>query len=306
MPTDALDALLAPLSAAEFFARFWERAPLHLPAVGRCATPLVTHAELVDALSAAFAARGEPPDGLMVFPEHLGEGSLGAADLLADRDLFRAYLDAGHPVAWNRPRGAFPAVDALSAALAEAFGAHVWPNVYATGAAGTPFGMHFDCHEVIAVHAEGAKDWTISEVRIDRPLDADAMAPTIRAVMQARQADAEARPALRFTAHPGDVIYIPRGQFHHAEAAPGSRSLHVTFGVRLLTGHDVAALLARLALALPGLREYLPPRAADPEGARARAHLTEVRELLAALLGDASLDDAVAEARAHAVARSRA
>lgn len=301
MPMDVLDALLAPLSAAEFFDRFWERAPLHLAADGRGEAPLVTHEALLDAL----LARGEPPRGLMVFPEHLGEGPLTEADLLADRGLMRAYLEAGHPVAWNRPRGVFPAVDALTAALAEAFGAHVWPNVYATGAAGTPFGMHFDCHEVIALHAEGEKDWTISEVRVDRPLDADAMAPTIRAVMEARKADAEARPALRFTARPGDVIYVPRGQFHHAQAANGGRSLHVTFGVRLFTGHELAEQLALLALGLPALREYLPPRAADPGGARAAAQLAEIRDLLAALLRGPGLDAAVAGARAHAVERSR-
>jgi hypothetical protein len=296
MPTDVLDALLAPLSPAEFFARHWERAPLHLAASSeRRAAPLVTHASLLDALEVAWQ-RGGLPAGLMVFPEHFGEGKWTASDLLADRGLMRAYLEAGHPVAWNRPRGVFPAVDALGEAIASAFGAHVWPNVYATGKAGTPFGMHFDCHEVIALHAEGEKDWTISEVRVDRPLDAEAMAPTIRAVMQAREAEAQARPALRFTARAGDLIYIPRGQFHHAEAANDGRSLHVTFGVRLFTGHDLAEQLALLALGHPALREYLPPRAADPGGARAAAQLAEARALLGALLLHPALDAAVAEA----------
>src|SRR6185437_8319561 len=127
--------------------------------------PLLTY----DALFSALAAQPEPPEGLVAFPEHAGAGDTAA--LLEDRERLRAYLNDGHPPVWNRARGLSPAIAAVTATFAEALGAHVWPNVYATGSAGTPFDMHFDCHEVLAVHCEGVKEWTISEVRVDRPLD---------------------------------------------------------------------------------------------------------------------------------------
>jgi len=294
-----LAELLVPLDISAFFDRHWERAALHLCAEGRRARPLLTQ----DVLVAALLASPAPPEGLLAFPEHFDAALAGVAGLLADAGALRAYLDAGHPLVWNRARGVFPEVDALAAALAEALGAHVWPNVYATGAAGTPFDMHFDCHEVIAVHCEGEKDWTISEVRVDRPLDAAAMEPSVRAALVARRDEAAGRTALCCRVGPGDVAYVPRGQFHNAATAAG-RSLHVTFGVRQLSGFDVADLLARLALGDPAIREYLPPVAADRDGARARAQLEDVRARLAALLLSGDLDVAVAEARAHAIRRS--
>ncbi|MFT3774676.1 MAG: cupin domain-containing protein [Minicystis sp.] len=294
-----LAALLDPLDPGAFFDRCWEREPLHLRAEGRRAHPLITH----DALLAALDAAPSPPEGLLAFPEHFEGGPPGVAALLADPGRLRAYLDAGHPIVWNRARGVFPAVDALAAALAEALGAHVWPNVYATGTAGTPFETHFDCHEVIAVHCEGTKAWTISAVRVDRPLDARAMEPSVRAAMAARRAEAEARTALQFTVDPGDVVYIPRGQFHNA-ATPAGRSLHVTFGIRQLSGVDVAEIVMQLALGDPALREYLPPVAADPGGERARARLDDIRARLVEILLRDDLLAAVGETRAHAVRRS--
>jgi hypothetical protein len=296
-PLARLSALVAPLDLGTFFERHYEREPLHLHAAGG-AEPLLTH----DALLAALAASPRPPEGLVAFPEHAGVPDVRA--LLSDPSALRAYLDEGHPLVWNRARGVSPAVDELAAALAEALGAQVWPNVYATGEAGTPLDMHFDCHEVIAVHCEGRKEWTISSVRVDRPLDAAEMEPAVAAALHGRRDEALSRPLLRFTVAPGDVVYVPRGQFHNA-ATPSGRSLHVTFGIRQLSGFDVVKLLASEALADPLLREFLPPAAADPDGARAAAWLAAVAARLADTLGSEDLARTVAAAREHLVQRSR-
>jgi hypothetical protein len=287
-------ALMAPLDPGEFFARCYEKEPLHLRAADR-GVPLLTHDELL----AALGERRDPPEGLVAFPEHL-DGALAVRDLIADRARLDAYLAAGHPLVWNRARGVSAGIDALSAALAEVFGAQVWPNVYATGEAGTPFDVHFDCHEVIAVQCEGHKTWRISEVRVDRPLDAVEMEPAVAAALRARRDEAEARTALSFTVGPGDVVYIPRGQFHNASAA-GGRSLHVTFGIRQLSGFDVVKLLGAAALADPAFREYLPPAAADPGGEGAAARLAEIAARLVLRITEGDLAGEVAAARAALV-----
>lgn len=284
-----LDALFAPIGARAFFADYYEQSPLHLSGDHHRCEALLDHATLFDALARA----AEPPDGLVVFPEHAGiEG--GAAALLGDRDRLRAYVNEGHPIVWNRARGVFPAIDALAAGIARAFGAHVWPNVYATGYAGTPFDAHFDAHEVIAIQLEGRKTWWISEVRIDRPLDAVEMEAAVAAALRARRDDALARTLATFTAAPGDLVYIPRGQFHNAKAegerTTGNRSLHVTFGIRTPSGFDVAQHLAKVMLADPIFREYLPPAAADVDGARARALLGEVTTKMLATIEAAAED----------------
>ncbi|MEP7124154.1 MAG: cupin domain-containing protein [Byssovorax sp.] len=303
MATDLLAALLPSLDLATFFDRHYEREPLHARAVAAPSSPLLTHDALLDAL----LAQPTPPDGVMAFPEHLAldlDPHLDLAALLADRALLRAYVDAGHPLVWNRARGVAPAIDALAAALSDTFGAHVWPNIYATGSAGTPFEMHFDAHEVLAVHVEGEKTWQISAVRVDRPLDAAEMEPAVAAALRARRDEARARVALTIAVAPGDVLYIPRGQFHNA-STPRGRSLHVTFGMRQLTGFDVIKLLGTTALAEPLFREYLPAAAADVDGARAAALLQEILERVRELTRGPGLVAEVLAARAHLVRRGR-
>jgi bifunctional lysine-specific demethylase and histidyl-hydroxylase NO66 len=300
MPLDLLPALLGPLDLATFFERYYEREPVHVRAPVAPASPLLTH----EALRGALLAQPAPPEGLMAFPEHL-DPDLGIAALLADPALLDAYVDAGHPLVWNRARGVSPAVDELAAALSEAFGAQVWPNVYATGEAGTPFEMHFDCHEVLAVHCEGEKTWQISAVRVDRPLDAAEMELAVAAALCARREEACAHPLLEIAVAPGDVVYIPRGQFHNA-STPRGRSLHVTFGIRQLAGFDVVKLLATTALGEPLFREYFPAAAADPSGARARALLEEILGRIRDLAGSEELADDLRAARAHLVRRGRA
>ena len=299
MPTDPLTALLAPLDLATFFDRHYEREPLHARAAAAPASPLLTHDALLDALLALPAV----PEGLMAFPEHL-DPHLQIAALLADPALLRAYLAAGHPLVWNRARGVSPAIDALAAALSDAFGAQVWPNIYATGDAGTPFEMHFDAHEVLAVHCAGEKTWQISAVRVDRPLDAVEMEPAVAAALRARRDEAAARILLEVAVAPGDVVYIPRGQFHNA-STPRGRSLHVTFGIRQLAGLDVIKLLANAALAEPLFREYLPAAAADADGARADALLQEILGRIRDLTRSPELVADLRAARAHLVRRGR-
>jgi bifunctional lysine-specific demethylase and histidyl-hydroxylase NO66 len=294
-----LDDLLSPLGAAAFFADRWERAPLHLPGDPARGAALCSHAALVEALKGA----DEVPEGLLAFPEHFDPG-LGAAELLRDPEKLHAYLDAGHPIVWNRARGIFPAVDALAELLSESLGAHVWPNVYATGEAGTPFDAHFDAHEVIAVQCEGQKRWWLSEVRVDRPLDVREMEAAVEHALRARREEALARTALEFTVGPGDVVYVPRGQFHNASAA-GGRSLHVTFGIRLPSGFDALKQLVGEALGDAALREYLPPIAADPDGERATREAETIAERAREMITAESVAGALGALRRRLVARSR-
>jgi ribosomal protein L16 Arg81 hydroxylase len=156
---------------------------------------------------------------------------------------------------------------------------------------------------VLIVQCEGAKDWRISSLRADRPLEIEATEAVNAGALAAGSGAARERIALEFRAEPGDVVYIPRGQFHGA-TTPAGRSLHVTFGIRPLSGHDVALALGDLTLQDALFRTHLPPPAGDPDGARFDAYLAELEARVAALLGANALREAIAEARAAAVARS--
>jgi hypothetical protein len=288
-----LDDLLSPLGAEAFFATCWEQKPVHLPGAPARGASLCSHARLLDALSRCAS----PPEGLMLFPEHF-DPALDQRALLVDRARLEAYLAAGHPLVWNRARGVFPEVDALASSLAVSFGAQVWPNVYSTGTAGTPFAAHFDAHEVIAVQCEGHKRWWLSALRVDRPLDVSEMEPALSEALTARHDEALARPLFEVSSGPGDVMYIPRGQFHNA-AAEGGRSLHLTFGLRLPAGFDALRVLSAEALADPGLREYLLPTALDPGGEAFAAEVLAITERLRAQITPERVAEALGSIRAR-------
>lgn len=290
------DALLAPLGAAAFFAEYYEKKHLHLRRSEGVSMGLLTPDELFRAL----AHVREIPDRIVCFPEQV---DTTRTELLTNESRLQAYLEAGHPIVWNRARGISRRIDEMSALLAQVFGGHVWPNVYATGDAGTPFDMHFDAHEVLAIHCAGEKTWEISRVRVDRPLEAVEMAATIRHVLEVRRDEAAANVLDSFTVCPGDIVYIPRGQFHNARTQKG-RSLHVTFGIELPTGFDLAKRILSDLLGDPMLREYPIPQGADVDGAFVEAWCAQVASRLTRSFSLESVSTARRELQERWVAKS--
>jgi hypothetical protein len=69
---------------------------------------------------------------------------------------------------------------------------------------------------------------------------------------------------------PGDLLYLPRGQYHDALADEGG-AMHIAFGVTYPIGLDVLTLLYERAVAEPLFRTDLP----RPSGPEARRALTE-------------------------------
>jgi ribosomal protein L16 Arg81 hydroxylase len=277
-----LGRLLAPVGVDGFIREYFGKAPLLLRGAADRVDGLLTIDRVADAVVRRTAERGR----FLV-----NAGDLDSADGVA------AYLAAGQPIVWNGARGVTQALDALTSELGETFGASVWANVYSTGAAAKPFDIHFDAHDVLAVQCEGAKEWLVSKVRINCPLDVPALAPTIRRALDERRDEAFAEPLMTVRALPGDVLYIPRGQFHDART-PEGRSLHITFAIAPPTGLDVLDAIASLAIREALFRDYLPHPLADGDGARTRAHLARLAERLSEL---ARSEDVLARVRRNRV-----
>ena len=98
-------------------------------------------------------------------------------------------------------------------------------NLYFSMASHKAFGPHFDLHDVFAIHFEGEKIWNIYENIEDAPINHSAF------VISAEERVKRAGKLIdQVTLKPGDLLYIPRGQYHDALASENG-AIHVAFGL---------------------------------------------------------------------------
>ncbi len=98
-------------------------------------------------------------------------------------------------------------------------------NLYFSMASHKAFGPHFDLHDVFAIHFEGEKVWNIYENIEDSPINH----PFFKISAEERIKRA-GKLIDQITLKPGDLLYIPRGQYHDALASKNG-AIHVAFGL---------------------------------------------------------------------------
>ena len=188
----------------------------------------------------------------------------------------------------------WPAVAEFSRRLSAELGHPAQVNAYVTPASSRGFDPHYDVHDVFVLQIAGEKHWRIHEpVHVD-PLRDQPWSDHSKAVA----ARAEQEPAIDETFRPGDVLYLPRGWIHSAEAL-GGVSVHLTVGVAAYTRNDVVREAVARAADIAELRASLPV-GFDPGDPAAVAPVVE--ETLAALieaLSDPPARSAVADAVAE-------
>ncbi len=98
-------------------------------------------------------------------------------------------------------------------------------NLYFSMESHQALGPHCDDHDVFAIHFEGEKIWNIYENIEQSPINHPAFKYS---------ADERIKKAGRIieqvTLKPGDLLYIPRGQYHDALASKDG-AIHIAFGL---------------------------------------------------------------------------
>ncbi|MFH9610238.1 cupin domain-containing protein [Streptomyces sp. NPDC017448] len=185
------------------------------------------------------------------------------ADQLDDTALWRAFEDGATLVLQALHRTWEPVADLVSA-LGTELGHPVQANAYVTPPQNRGFDAHYDVHDVFVLQIEGTKRWVVHEPVLPDPLR-DQPWTDHRAAVAERAA--HGIPHLDTTLRPGDVLYLPRGWLHSAQAR-GEVSVHLTLGVHVRTRYALAEQLVRAALADladdPSMRRSLPLRAGGP------------------------------------------
>jgi ribosomal protein L16 Arg81 hydroxylase len=280
---------IAPVDAGTFRSQYYGKRPLHIQGGGAARTGLLPWSRFNEVL--AITPYWNEDSLKLYFKSRaaLRENYCDTADLRPGTSApvnpakAKALIGLGASLIANHLHRVCPPVGAVARMLAEVFAARTFANVYCSFRGVQAFQTHFDLHDVFALQAEGEKTWRVYEARADAPVSPVPPGDEGEKFLTAT------RGALLFEAEmkPGDVLYLPRGQYH--DALTGSEaSLHVTFGVSPATGLALFKLLEKAVTQESEFRAYLPD-------ARNGAELRERLERLGSRIRDVVASPAFAQ-----------
>ncbi|GIF26888.1 hypothetical protein BJ973_003528 [Actinoplanes tereljensis] len=272
---------IAKIEPAKFAAAHWGRAPLLCRAADPDGFTDLLSPAAVDELLSRRGLRTPflrvAQQGKVLPPaKFTGSGGAGAeiADQVLDDEVMRLYAGGATLVLQGLHRIWPPLID-FARQLGSELRRPLQVNAYLTPPGSQGFSTHYDTHDVFVLQVDGTKRWLIHEPVLADPLEKQAWGGRADEVAATAAGD----PALDVVLAPGDALYLPRGWLHSAQAQ-GTRSLHLTFGIRSLTRYalveellTMAAQDARLRATLPFALDATDPEAIEPE-------LTETVEAL--------------------------
>ncbi|MDH5226876.1 MAG: cupin domain-containing protein [Gammaproteobacteria bacterium] len=252
-------SFLAPFDAEAFRTGYFGSKPLFISREGGRGPSLLSWQRFNEVLAITPFWN---EDTLKVFFKNRGalrENYCDTADLRAGERApvnpakVKALMGLGASLVANHVHRVCPEVGAVAHMLEQTFAARVAANVYCSFRGVQAFQTHFDLHDVFAVQAEGEKTWRVYESRADNPTQTLPPGDEIEKWL----VESRGKVLFEVTMKPGDILYLPRGQYH--DALTGAQaSLHVTFGVSPATGLALFKLLETAVTQESAFRAYLP------------------------------------------------
>jgi ribosomal protein L16 Arg81 hydroxylase len=261
---NAFGSLIAPVTTADFFSRYFEREVLH---VARDDAAAVAGLYAVgDVENALILGANEPEHFALI---KTGEEALDTEAFTTARAVIRyrsarkssralvdprAVLDAfarGYTLNIKDATAYHPPLAQLCSRIQAQLGAYAQVNVYFTPPRAQGFEIHYDTHDTLIVQIEGDKHWEVHAPVVPLPLE---MQPFSAAAHVGKLDEPR-----EYRLQAGDVLYIPHG-FPHCAKTAERRSLHLTFAISPIRLIDLVDALVQLAaLGDPALRAALPP-----------------------------------------------
>lgn len=264
--------IIAPVGEDEFFASFHDQQFLHVPApdTGKFAD-VMSWDILTNMLNMTSIWS---PTSLGVFLDtkaipaeqycHQAIDRNNQQSLQPDAEKVIGWLRRGASLVANDVDALWPGTAAAADALEKRLGARVQSNLYCSWNQHQAFDTHFDTHEVFALHVAGEKVWRIYEGRLENPIASEEFKSLGPEYHEQHRGAIIAEVTLR----PGDLLYIPRGQYHDALASSDG-AIHLSFGLTHIIGINVLTMLYEHAMSDPLFRSNLP---ASEAGADSRRH----------------------------------
>jgi bifunctional lysine-specific demethylase and histidyl-hydroxylase NO66 len=257
---------IAPFDAARFRAEYFGKLPLHIPSNGSSRPSLLSWPRFNQVLALTPYWNEDTLKVYFKSRAALRENYCDTADLRAGTSApvnpakVKALMGLGASLVANHIHRVCPEVGAVANMLEQQFAARVAANVYCSFKGVQAFQTHFDLHDVFAVQAEGEKLWRVYEARADAPVMPLPPGDEIEKWLT----ESRGRLLFEVVMKPGDILYLPRGQYH--DALTGAQaSLHVTFGVSPATGLALFKLLETAVTQESAFRAYLPDARSQSE-----------------------------------------
>ncbi len=274
--------LIAPMTPETFYAEYHGKKPVHITGWPGKFDSVLTWDGLSGllnqnniwtrhALAMVMDTRPlQPPE--YCYP---GKDRDGRDNMLVDFGKVSAWLRRGASLVLNDIDTLTPGLKAISSVLETELNAKAQGNLYCSWKAHQGFGSHFDTHDVYAVHVAGKKTWHIYQRHFQDPI----AHPVFKSLSDEFHEKNKGPLSLEAPLEPGDLLYIPRGWYHHA-LATSQATFHIAFGMTTVIGLDLLAMVFERAVHDPLFRATVP----SPKHGAGRAfadHLAELGNRLA-------------------------
>ena len=278
-----LSDILAPMSEETFFSEYYDKKPLHIRGHAD-KFPNVMDFDILSRILGLNAVWSSESLSLMLDnnqvppAQYCDPGSRdGRAVQIPNAEKVSEFLKAGASLVAMDIDTLTPEISALADALEAGLSGKAQANLYFSSRRRQAFTSHFDTHDVFAVHTLGEKVWRIYQNKEPHPIrHAAFLLPPEQAVT--RRGDV----LMDVTMKPGDLLYIPRGQYHDALASDDF-SMHIAMGVTGIIGYDFVSALLESAIHDERFRVNFPRQAQGPDAMR-----KHIQSLSAALTGIAA------------------
>jgi lysine-specific demethylase/histidyl-hydroxylase NO66 len=263
-----------------FLGDHWGRAPLHLSGIDAGGFgDLLSLADVDHLVSSTFLrlpALRLVRDGTPLDPAtYTRSARLGGRQLADAADPGRVYeqFRAGATIVLQGLHRSWPPLTRFCRQLELEITHPVQVNAYVTPPSARGLAVHYDTHDVFVLQFGGSKRWSVYEPVLEDPLPSQPWS-------SGRGRPGE--PILTARLDAGDVLYVPRGFLHSAQAQEGV-SAHLTVGIVASTWADVVRTATKGIEDEVDFRRALPVGFAhDPESLApaVAAHLERLRAWL--------------------------
>lgn len=204
-----------------------------------------------------------------------GRDRRGANMLVPDPERVRFLMSKGASLVLDFIEGIHPSVQDATRFIERLTGTHASCNAYCSWKSVQAYHSHFDTMCVFAIQIEGEKTWNIYQGRVNEAIDV----PRVRPGDYSREQHDQQKGKIlkQIVMRPGDVLYLPRGQYHDAMTTD-TASLHLSFGATYVDGH------ASLNMLMPFLHQDEFCRKRIPhfdDGKDLEAYITELGQKVA-------------------------